>query len=117
MRVYTRRRLEAHGGMALTADQTRPQLAVAYVSCDASRKVAEIALDDWKATRLIDAGKGADGRAAYVPFDAAGVTPTIRQSSSTISRTRSSNPTCGSHPNTRRALPASPRNRLISAGR
>jgi YVTN family beta-propeller protein len=36
---------------------------VGYVSCDSSAKVAEISLDDWKVTRLIDAGKGADGLA------------------------------------------------------
>jgi DNA-binding beta-propeller fold protein YncE len=35
----------------------------AYVSCDSSAKVAEISLDDWKVTRLIDTGKGADGLA------------------------------------------------------
>jgi DNA-binding beta-propeller fold protein YncE len=41
----------------------RPDGRTAYVSCDASAKVAEISLTDWKVTRLIDAGKGADGLA------------------------------------------------------
>jgi len=41
----------------------RPDGRVAYVSCDSSAKVAEISLSDWKVTRLIDAGKGADGLA------------------------------------------------------
>jgi len=40
-----------------------PDGHVAYVSCDTSAKVAEISLDDWTVTRLIDAGKGADGLA------------------------------------------------------
>jgi YVTN family beta-propeller protein len=40
-----------------------PDGRVAYVSCDASAKIAEISLDDWKVTRLIDAGKTADGLA------------------------------------------------------
>jgi DNA-binding beta-propeller fold protein YncE len=41
----------------------RPDGAVAYVSCDASKKVAEIRISDWTVTRLIDAGPGADGLA------------------------------------------------------
>jgi DNA-binding beta-propeller fold protein YncE len=41
----------------------RPDGRVAYVSCDSSAKVAEISLSDWKVSRLIDAGKGADGLA------------------------------------------------------
>ena len=41
----------------------RPDNRVAYVSCDASHQVAEIALPDWKVNRLIDAGKGVDGLA------------------------------------------------------
>jgi len=39
-----------------------PDQRAAYVSCDASHQVAEIALADWK-VKLIDAGKGADGLA------------------------------------------------------
>lgn len=49
---------------------TRPQEVVvspdqkmAYVSCDQSGKVAAISLSDWKVTKLIAAGKGADGLA------------------------------------------------------
>ena len=41
----------------------RPDGAVAYVSCDASHKVAEIRTSDWTVTRLIDAGPSADGLA------------------------------------------------------
>ena len=41
----------------------RPDSRVAYVSCDASHKVAEIDLADWKVTRLIDAGAKVDGLA------------------------------------------------------
>jgi DNA-binding beta-propeller fold protein YncE len=41
----------------------RPDGKVAYVSCDASRKVAAISTSDWKVERLIDAGAGADGLA------------------------------------------------------
>ena len=41
----------------------RPDGAVAYVSCDASHKVAEIRTSDWTVSRLIDAGPGADGLA------------------------------------------------------
>jgi len=41
----------------------RPDGHTAYVSCDSSAKVAEISLTDWKVSRLIDAGKGADGLA------------------------------------------------------
>jgi YVTN family beta-propeller protein len=41
----------------------RPDGAVAYVSCDASRQVAVLDLKDWKVSKLIDAGRGADGLA------------------------------------------------------
>ena len=41
----------------------RPDNGVAYVSCDASRKVAVINISTWKVDKLIDAGKGADGLA------------------------------------------------------
>jgi DNA-binding beta-propeller fold protein YncE len=41
----------------------RPDGAVAYVSCDASRQVAVLDLKDWKVEKLIDAGRGADGLA------------------------------------------------------
>ena len=41
----------------------RPDGAVAYVSCDASRQVAVLDLKNWKIEKLIDAGKGADGLA------------------------------------------------------
>jgi DNA-binding beta-propeller fold protein YncE len=41
----------------------RPDGAVAYVSCDSSRKVAEIQTSTWTVLRLIDAGAGADGLA------------------------------------------------------
>ena len=41
----------------------RPDGAVAYVSCDASHKVAEIQTSNWTVSRLIDAGPGADGLA------------------------------------------------------
>lgn len=41
----------------------RPDGAVAYVSCDASRQVAVLDLKEWKVTKLIDAGRGADGLA------------------------------------------------------
>ena len=41
----------------------RPDGRVAYVSCDASRQIAEISLADWKVTRLIQAGKAVDGLA------------------------------------------------------
>jgi len=41
----------------------RPDGAMAYVSCDASHKVAEIRTSDWTVARLIDAGPGADGLA------------------------------------------------------
>jgi len=40
-----------------------PDQKEAYVSCDESAKVAVISLSDWKLTKLIDAGKGADGLA------------------------------------------------------
>jgi DNA-binding beta-propeller fold protein YncE len=41
----------------------RPDGRAAYVSCDASGQVAEIALPDFKLARLIDAGPTADGLA------------------------------------------------------
>jgi YVTN family beta-propeller protein len=41
----------------------RPDGAVAYVSCDASAKVAVIDLKEWKVTALIEVGKNADGLA------------------------------------------------------
>lgn len=41
----------------------RPDGKVAYVSCDASAQVAEIDLTEWKVSRLIKAGAGADGLA------------------------------------------------------
>ena len=41
----------------------RPDGAVAYVSCDASHKVAEIQTSNWTVSRLIDAGAGVDGLA------------------------------------------------------
>jgi len=41
----------------------RPDSRVAYISCDASRKVAVLNLSTWKIDKLIDAGKGADGLA------------------------------------------------------
>jgi DNA-binding beta-propeller fold protein YncE len=41
----------------------RPDNQVAYVSCDASHKVAAINVSTWKVDKLIDAGKGADGLA------------------------------------------------------
>ena len=41
----------------------RPDGKVAYVSCDASAKVAEIDLVAWKVVRLIDAGRTVDGLA------------------------------------------------------
>jgi len=41
----------------------RPDGEVAYVSCDASHKVAEIRTSDWAVARLIEAGGGADGLA------------------------------------------------------
>jgi DNA-binding beta-propeller fold protein YncE len=40
-----------------------PDGRVAYVSCDASKQVAVIAVDEWKLERLIDAGPYADGLA------------------------------------------------------
>ena len=39
----------------------RPDGEVAYVSCDASRQVAVLDLKGWSVTKLIDAGKVADG--------------------------------------------------------
>ena len=41
----------------------RPDNQVAYVSCDASRKVAAINLQSWNVDQLIDAGHAADGLA------------------------------------------------------
>jgi DNA-binding beta-propeller fold protein YncE len=41
----------------------RPDGKIAYVSCDASHKVAAIRTSDWTVETLIDAGKGADGLA------------------------------------------------------
>jgi YVTN family beta-propeller protein len=41
----------------------RPDGAAAYVSCDRSGQVAVIDLKQWKVTKLIHAGKGADGLA------------------------------------------------------
>ena len=41
----------------------RPDGKVAYVSCTASRQVAEIDVRDWQVKRLIEAGPGADGLA------------------------------------------------------
>jgi DNA-binding beta-propeller fold protein YncE len=39
----------------------RPDGKVVYVSCDASRKIAEIRVVDWKVQRFIDVGNDADG--------------------------------------------------------
>jgi DNA-binding beta-propeller fold protein YncE len=41
----------------------QPDGSRAYVSCDASRKVAVIDTKDWTVSKLIDAGKGVDGLA------------------------------------------------------
>ena len=41
----------------------RPDGRVAYVSCDASHKIAAIRTSDWTVEKLIDAGAGADGLA------------------------------------------------------
>ena len=41
----------------------RPDGKMAYVSCDASKKVAAIDTATWKVDRLIDAGAAADGLA------------------------------------------------------
>jgi YVTN family beta-propeller protein len=41
----------------------RPGNETAYVSCDASHQVAAINTADWTVSKLIDAGKGADGLA------------------------------------------------------
>lgn len=41
----------------------RPDGAVAYISCDSSRQIAVLDLKEWKVTKLIDAGRGADGLA------------------------------------------------------
>jgi DNA-binding beta-propeller fold protein YncE len=40
-----------------------PDGRAAYVSCDASRKVAVIRTSDWTVEKLIDAGPSADGLA------------------------------------------------------
>src|SRR5207248_9019772 len=39
----------------------RPDGNVVYVSCEASRKVAQIRVADWKVEQFIDVGNGADG--------------------------------------------------------
>jgi YVTN family beta-propeller protein len=39
----------------------RPDGDVVYVSCEASRKIAQIRVVDWKVERFIDVGNGADG--------------------------------------------------------
>jgi len=45
-----------------------PDGKTAYVSCDASHKIAAIDTATWKVDKLIDAGKGTDGLAwAMVP--------------------------------------------------
>jgi len=41
----------------------RPDGQVAYVSCDASHKIAVIRTSNWTVEKLIDAGPGADGLA------------------------------------------------------
>ena len=41
----------------------QPDGAVAYVSCDASHQIAVIDLKNWTVTKLIEAGRGADGLA------------------------------------------------------
>jgi DNA-binding beta-propeller fold protein YncE len=41
----------------------RPDNRVAYVSCDASHKIAVINISSWTVDKLIDTGKGADGLA------------------------------------------------------
>ena len=41
----------------------RPDDQMAYVSCDKSGKIAAISTSDWKVSKLIDAGKDADGLA------------------------------------------------------
>jgi hypothetical protein len=41
----------------------RPDGRLAYVSCDASHKIAAIRTADWTVEKLIDAGAGADGLA------------------------------------------------------
>jgi DNA-binding beta-propeller fold protein YncE len=41
----------------------RPDGKTAYVSCDASKKVAAIDTATWKVEKLIDAGAAADGLA------------------------------------------------------
>ena len=45
----------------------RPDNQVAYVSCNASAKVAAVRLSDWSVEKLIDAGKLADGLAWAAP--------------------------------------------------
>jgi DNA-binding beta-propeller fold protein YncE len=41
----------------------RPDGGVAYVACDASRKVAVVDLKTWAVEKLIDTGAGTDGLA------------------------------------------------------
>ena len=41
----------------------RPDGQVAYVSCDASKKIVAIRTSDWTVEKMIDAGAGADGLA------------------------------------------------------
>ena len=41
----------------------RPDGKVAYVSCDASKKIAAIRTSDWSVEKLIDAGPSTDGLA------------------------------------------------------
>ena len=41
----------------------RPDGQFAYISCDASHKVAAIRTSDWKVANLIEAGGGTDGLA------------------------------------------------------
>ena len=40
-----------------------PDGETAYVTCDASQKVAVIRTSDWSVQKLIDAGRGVDGLA------------------------------------------------------
>jgi len=47
----------------------RPDSGEAYVSCDASAKVAVVDLQDLKISKLIDAGAGVDGL-AWAPMAA-----------------------------------------------
>jgi DNA-binding beta-propeller fold protein YncE len=45
----------------------RPDNQVAYVSCNTSAKIAAINLNDWTVSKLVNAGKGADGLAWAAP--------------------------------------------------